>query len=178
FNDRLLGRLPARGFAVIAEADAAQFAVAARLGPARFEPGPVGARQRLFHRLLEMPGIDQEADPVLVRQLLRADEIAPADFVAAEPQSAGSLIEQPLHLVGDLRPTGAAIGTNRHGVREGDAHRQLQGGHVVDRAGDARAPRGPDARPVFRKIGADLGEVGYALLDDTAVLVEHYLAYL
>src|SRR5256885_11496427 len=85
FNDRLLGRLAARGFAVITEADTAQFAVAARLGPARVEPGPVGVRQRLPHRLLEMPRIDQEADPVLIRQLLRADEIAPADLVAAEP---------------------------------------------------------------------------------------------
>src|SRR5438067_10686896 len=85
-HDRLLRRLPARGLAIIAEPDAAQFAMAARLGAALVETGPVGVLERLFHRLLEMAGIDQQADAVLVRKLLRADEVAAADFVAAEPQ--------------------------------------------------------------------------------------------
>jgi hypothetical protein len=70
-----------------------------------------------------MTGIDHHANPVGVGQLIGADEIAPADFVAAEPEGKRALVEQPLHLVRDLRPAGAAIGADRDGVGEGDAHR-------------------------------------------------------
>ena len=70
-----------------------------------------------------MPGIDHHADPVGVGQLIGADEVAPADLVAAEAQGKRALVQQPLHLIGDLRPAGAAIGADRDGVGEGDAHR-------------------------------------------------------
>ncbi len=147
-----------------------------RYGASRLEAGPIGALQGLLHGLLEIAGIDHHADPVGVGQLIRADEIAAADLVAAEAEGKRALVEQPLHLVRDLRPAGAAIGADRHGVGEGNAHRQLQGRDVVDRAGDARPGGGRHPRAVVAEIGADIGDVLDAHAEDPAVGIERHLA--
>ena len=115
---------------VVAEADAEPAALLARRLAAGREVRPTGRRQRAalaFGIIAAVVGHRQAVagrDRRDIGHLLRRDEIAAADLVAAEAKLVGDAIEQPLHHERALRAPGAARRGRRHQI--GEAERDLE----------------------------------------------------
>ena len=99
-------------------AEPAVTAAGARLGAPRGKPGYVGGGERVLHVAGEIAAVIDEPERRRVRHRGGLDEIAPAQFVGHDAEPARRVIDQPLQRIGRLRPPGAAIGVDRHGVRK------------------------------------------------------------
>ena len=94
----------------------------------------------------------------MIRHRLGPDEIAPAQFLRRDPEPARGVVDQPLDRIGRLRPPGAAIGVDRHGVGEHALDPDMDRRDRVDAAVHDRARDGRDLRREIRQIGAHIGD--------------------
>ena len=101
----------------------------------------------------EVAGIVDLAGGGLVRHRPRGDEILAPDRIRRHAELAGCRIDQPLDHVGRLRPPGAAIGVDRHGVGEDGADAAVEGLDVVEARQHAGAAV-RNIRPEGRQIRA------------------------
>ena len=95
---------------------------APRLVAVRLEVVPPDQRLDLLQRGREVAGVvDQrptvlEDQAVVVRHLLGPDEVAQPDLGAVQAALAGDRVHHPLHHEAALRPAGAPVGRDEHGV--------------------------------------------------------------
>ncbi len=86
-------RLPARGFNEIAKPNAAEFAALGGIRPPRREAIPIGQLHRHILGFCETARINHIARDIFVGDLIRADVIAPADFIAPNAEGRGTLVK-------------------------------------------------------------------------------------
>ena len=157
------------------EAEAAQPPAPRRLVPPRLEAGVVRDLEQLVERRVVVARIVDHRERRLVRELLRLHEVPAPDLDRVEPHLPRRLVDQPLELVGALRPPGAAIGVDRHGVGEDrpDVH-----------VGERRPVRPARRRPVQvgrrhrregPQVGAEVRQRLGAEREERPVLVEREL---
>ena len=120
-----------RLFEEIADAAATQLAVLLRLRRATGKAVPVGKLQAFVHHMGEIAAVVGDAGLDLVRHRRGSDEIAPPDLDGIDADHARGAVEEPLDDVGRLRPSGAAIGMQRHGVGQHRPRDRVHGGDVV-----------------------------------------------
>ena len=129
---------------------------------------PFRRRHAAVHHLLELAGIEQELGRRRIGHRRGRHEIDAADGVGVHAELARRGIDEALEQISGLRPPGAAIGADRHGV----------GAHALDvdmdrpdriKAGDqiGRARRNEAAEG--RQIGADIGEDKHPQAEEAAV---------
>ncbi len=151
-----LGRAATGDLDIISDPAAVAQPLGGRRRLARGEPGPVGARQRLVEHGGEVADVEGQAEPVGVRQLVGAEQVAAADLVGADPQLARRRLEQALHDVRCLGPAGAAIGVDRRGVGDDAVDEVVDRRDAVHPAEDAPAGNRLDRRAELRLIGAEV----------------------
>ena len=91
---------------------------------ARRSSAPVPADQgdQLVQQALVVAGVVDDRPAVLERQvvvvgeLVRPDQVPPADLGPVQPEVLGDPVHRPLHGVAALRPAGAAVGRDDDGV--------------------------------------------------------------
>ena len=105
---------------------AARRASARRRGKA----GGIGGGERVLHVAGEIAAVVDETERRRIRHRRRRDEIAPAQFGGRDTEAARGEIDQPLERIGRLRPAGAAIGVDRHGVGEDALDRDMDRRHA------------------------------------------------
>ena len=103
-------------FEVGADRDAAQLAGLAALFPAFCKIGVIGHLQRLAEHALEIAAVIGDAGCGRERHLRRLDEVALAQGQRVDAHLVGGAIDQALHVVIGLGPSGAAIGAHQRGV--------------------------------------------------------------
>ena len=136
---------------------------------------PVGIFQRRLQQAGIVADIEGEAEAILVRQLLRRQQVLRADFVDADARLLRGGLDHALHDVGRLRPPRAAIGVGGRGVGDDAVHQIVNGRKAVDAAHDAAACEGLDRGAELRLIGAEVGPGLHAQRQDHAVFVQRDL---
>src|ERR1700731_1455141 len=109
------------------DAQAQPLAALLRLALALGETGEIRERQRLVEHGGKIAAVIGRADRCLERDLLRRNEVAPADLVAVDAGEARRLVDETLEDVVRLRPPGAAERAGRGRVGEGAAHLDVAG---------------------------------------------------
>ncbi len=153
----------------------AQAAAATRIGGARVEILPAGERGRLVEHQLELPAVVGLVHRVAVRHLLGANHVAPAKLDRIDAGLARRRVHQALDDVDRLRPTGAAIGAGRRGIRQHRADADVDRPDVVNAGRHPRADHQLDDDAGRRPAGADVGQRIDAQREDPAVAVQREL---
>ena len=134
-------------FEIGADRDAAQLAALAAFLLALGEIGVIGDLERLVEDALEIAAVIGDAGGGRERHLRRLDEIALAQRQPVDAHLVGGAIDQPLHVIIGLGPSGAAIGAHQRGVGQhgldvdGHQRRAIDAGDVladVERERDRR----------------------------------------
>ena len=165
------GRLEIAG-----DAEAADEAARAALGPARREAGSVGSVQRRVENRFEFALAIDLAGNRRVGQLVGAQQVYPAEFRRVPAGLQGGPVDQPVGEQVAVRPPGAAIGSDRILVGQHAAHvherrrNAVERGAVLEDVGRARQ------RPDAGDEGAHIGDTGEAHGEDAAVRVERQFA--
>ena len=139
------------------------------------KPGIIGGLQRHLQGRLVIAAVVLQRDRRLVREGVGRDEIAAAQFGRVDAELVGGEIDDAFQQEGRLRPAGAAIGVDRHGMGE---HRL---GLDIDRRGRIGAgEQGPveigrDAGREGRQIGAHIGDRRHLEREELGVAVERQL---
>ena len=105
---------------------AADFPVALGGGLASGVTPPVGGFEARVHNMFELAAVIDGEGRRCIRQPRRWNYVATADFHRIKTQDARRPIDQALHDIGGLGPTGAAIGPDLCGVGEDAVQRQIQ----------------------------------------------------
>ena len=171
---RLLARRADRGFDVIGEPKAEQFAALLGFTAARRKSLPVGDLHRPVHVLLVAAGIVEHADGVAVRHCVRAHQIAAPQLDAVDAEFLGGGVDQPLDGVGDFGPARTAIGVGRHRVsvdRDRAQAGRRNGVGARDESGAlAQRRQRHAARP-------DIADIGRAHRQEAAAGIERQLDF-
>ena len=114
------------------ETDAAHEALLLRRLGALGKFLPVGDFHRALHMRGEVAGIVDLSGRGLVGHRLRRNEVLAPDRVRRHAELACRRIDQPFDHISRLRPPGAAIGIDRHGIGEHGAHAAMEGLDVVE----------------------------------------------
>ena len=172
----VLALAPGGALDVAGEPDAAHQPLGPGLRGAGLEAVPVGRLDGAAHMGGEVAGIvGAVADRRGVGHRARRDEVAPADLGRRDPGLTRRPIDQALDQVGRLRPPGAAIGIDRHGVGVDAAHPDEHRRGLVD-AGQHRGAEIRDVGPVLRQVGAEIADDVEAHGEEGAVGIERDLA--
>ena len=139
----------------------------------RREPVPIGQRQRLVQQIGEIAAVIGRAVRRLVRHVLGPDVVAAAQFDPVDPHLARRRIDQPLHIVVRLGPSGAAIGPDRRRVGEHAFRVHLDQRRPVD--AERVALRVARRRPGSAVGRAEIAVAGQPHRQEIAVLVERQL---
>ena len=124
-------------------------------------------RERLVHRRLVIPGIDvdlcaaggrPEPGRVLVRELVRLDEVPSPKLGAVHADLRREQVHRPLDDVRRLWPAGAAVGVHEHGVRVDAGDLGVDVGDPVAAVQDPGVERRRDARADRRQAAAEVGQ--------------------
>ena len=166
FHRRRAGMLQHAG-----DADAAQFLAPGRFALALVEVGVVGKRQRLVDdagKIAAVIGVDRR----LERHGRRRDQVFLAQPHRVHADNARGFLDRALERVIRLRPSGAAIGRDRHLVGEiaGDADIDLR--DPVHAGQAAREIIGVDVDAGIADIGALVAEMAHAQRQEFALVVE------
>ena len=122
------------------------------------EARPIGELHGPFHVAAEIAGVvGAIADRRLVGHLPGLDEVPPPDRFGLRPELARGTVDEALEEVGGLRPPGAAIGVDRHGVGVDAADPHMDQGRAVDPGHHGGAEIG-DVGSELRQIGAEVRE--------------------
>ena len=138
------------------------------------ERRPFRRRHAQVHHLLELAGIEQELRRRRVGHRRRRHEIDAADGVGTHAELARRGIDETLEQISGLRPAGAAIGADRHGVGadafdvDVDRADRIETGDEIGRARRHEAAE-------RRQISADIGEDRDAQAEEAALVVEREL---
>src|SRR5207249_3060123 len=150
-------RAGARGLHEGREADPEVAPVVARAALEVAKALVVDHRQRPVERRLVLARVVDEARRGAVRELLGADQVAPADLGRVEAARVRDGVHGPLEQVRRLRPPGAAIGGGGHRVGEDAGQLVARGRNAI---GPGEEPPGEHAG-VWREdfeIGAEVRE--------------------
>ena len=161
-----------RDFEIAADAAAAQLAGGEALQPALFESVPVRGLDCAREEAREVAGIVGRADRRRVRQFLRPDLVAPAQFDRIDADLPRRGVDEPFHVVVALRPAGAAIGADRRSVGEDAARRHLHQRRAVGADAVLGDVEGRHHRPERRQVCAHVAEPGDAHGKEAALAVE------
>ena len=161
-HPRFLLRPAATRFHVAAKADAAQLAGVLTCAASRRKALPIRPFQRHVHGSGELAAGDWHAHVIGIRQIFRANEVAPPQFAAVDAGLPSGGFEESLGNVGRFRSARAPIGGNRHGVSEYTLHPVVGTWRTIDRAANAPAAHGGHERANAGAIGAEIG-VGFDL---------------
>ncbi len=143
------------------------------LGEAR----PVRCGQRLFQAAFRIAAVIFDHDRRLIGIRLLGNHVAAADLGLVDAEIARGDVDQPLQHEGRLRPPGAAIGIDRHGVGEDHLHFAIDRGRQIN-AGEQRSVEiGRDVGTEGRNVAADIGERVDPQPEELAVLVERKLGF-
>jgi hypothetical protein len=111
-----------------------------------------------------------------MRQVGRAQHVAPAKLGAVEAKLARRLVHQPFHQIIAFGPAGATIGVDRDGVGEHADHVRVDGPESVHARQDAGAGIGRDVRCVGGQIGAHIGDIAGTQRQHLALAIDRKLA--
>ena len=111
-------RRDAASLDIAVEAKPAELAARRAFRLAGGEAFDVGDLDQLVHRAVIIAGVIGHRDRRLIGELVRPDEVAPADLDRVDPHLPRRLVDDPLQLERGLRPARAAIGV--HGNRVGE----------------------------------------------------------
>src|SRR6266446_137505 len=103
-------------FEIGADRNASELALLAALLLAFGETSMIGNFERLVEHALEIAAVVGDAGRRRERHLRRLDEIALAQRQPVDAHFVGGAVDQPLHVVVGLGPSGAAIGAHQRGV--------------------------------------------------------------
>ena len=117
---------------VVGHADAGDFAARLGRGGAGFEALPIGALHGVVHVVGELAAVEHAAGREFVGHVGGLDEVLAAQFGGVEFEFGGCFVDQALDHVGRFRAAGAAIGIDRHGVREDAFRRRVERRDRVD----------------------------------------------
>ena len=116
----------------------------------------VGDLHRLLERGVIVAGVVGHDHRRLVREGL--DEVLPAQVGRIDAELARADLDQPLDHEGRLRPSGAAIGVDRHGVGVDRVDLAIDRRDVVLARQQRRIEIGRHRRRERRHIGAEIGD--------------------
>ena len=102
--------------------------------------------------------------------------VAPAQFRPVDAEFARRGIDQAFQQVIAFRPTGAAVGIDRHRVGEHAEYVRVDRLEAVDAGQHIAAGESRDIRREGRKIGAHVGNVACAQCQELSVRVDRQLA--
>ena len=173
-HTRPFKRLPARGFDEIAKPNAAQLAALQGFRAPCCEAIPIGEFHCHILGFREAPGINHIPRDIFIGDLIRADVIASADFIAPNAEGRRTLVKQAFQHIGGLGPTRAAIGIGRHCIRENATHLHIQRLKVIDRAIDAPARHGGHARAEIQQISAHRGQGSNTHANRLGILIKRH----
>ena len=143
------------------------------LGEAR----PVRCGQRLFEAAHRIAAVVFDHDRRLIGIGLLRNHVAAADLGLVDAEIVRGDVDQPFEHEGRLRPPGAAIGVDRHGVGEHALHLAIDRRRQID-AGEQRSVEiGRDVGTERREIAAHVGERVDAQPEELAVLVERQFRF-
>ncbi len=166
-------RRDAAGLDVAGVAEAALHALGRRGGLARGEALHVGHLERLVEVRRVVADVVGEAHRRRVRK--RGDEVLPADGGRVHLHVARALLDQALDDVGGLRPAGAAIGIDRHGVGEHRLHVDVDRRRLVLAGEQGRVEDGGHRRREGRQVRAHVGDRVGPKGEEVALCVHRHL---
>jgi hypothetical protein len=132
----------------------------------------VGKLHRLLERGVIVAGVVGHDHRRLMREVL--DEVALAQFRGVDAHFTGAHLGQALDHEGRLRPPGAAIGVDRHGVGVDRVDLAIDLRDRVLTRKQGRVEIGRDRRREGRHVGAEVGDRLSAQAEDFAVAVERH----
>jgi hypothetical protein len=143
---RGFGETAAAALGIGGHADAAQLSSTLATFTALGKGRPIGRRHAAIHHLLEFAGIEHELGYRGVGHGRGRHEIHPPDSVRSHAKLARRRVDDALQEVGGFRPSGAAIGADRHRVGADAFHIHMDGadhvqaGHEIARPGRHECP--------------------------------------
>jgi hypothetical protein len=168
-------RRDATSFEIGRNADAPQLALRLGVGPPLLETGKVGPFQRHLQRRLVVAAVILQRYRSLVGEGVGRDHVLAADLDAIHLHLARRLVDETLEQIGRLRPPGAAIGVDRHGVGVDRVHLGIDRRGGVDAGQQRRVEIGRNARGEGRQIRAHGGNRAHLQTQELAVLVHGHL---
>ena len=129
-------------------------------------------RQQLFEERRRIAGIVNAAARRRIGKVGAADQIAPAYLHRIDAELVRAALDQSLVDPGRLRPAGAAIGIDRHGVGIDAAHAQMQVRRAIKPGDGLRIGVAGNARREIAQITAERRQRIDLHGDDAAVAVE------
>ncbi len=139
------------------------------------EAGVVGGLLRHVEGAVVVADVVVQRDRRLVGKGVLGDEVAPADLRRVDLHLARRRLDEALDHVGRLRPAGAAIGVDRHGVGEDRRHLAVDRRRRVRAGEQRRVEVCRDRRREGREVGAHIGDGLHPQRQELAVLVDRQL---